>query len=255
MALIKTKGLVIKEQAYKEQDKILTIFTENEGKIQCMARGVRRQKSGLLASTQIFAYGEFVYYPGKNFGIINQASLIEAFYPLRNDLTKMALAAYLLDLINNAFDFYQKSPEILKLLLHVLFYLSGGKAKNDLVLVGAFQLKLVSVLGYRPGITQCMICESDQKPAVFSIEGYGILCKNCKHQATGYSYKLSPGMLELLRDFLRKPIKELKEQDASTEDATKVNDLLDHYIGYCVGKSSKAYTFYKSLLNPLSKIK
>ena len=41
MALIKTKGLVIKEQPYKEQDKILTIFTEDEGKIQCMARGVR----------------------------------------------------------------------------------------------------------------------------------------------------------------------------------------------------------------------
>jgi len=252
MALIKTKGLVIKEQAYKEQDKILTIFTEDEGKIQCIARGVRRQKSTLLASTQVFAYAEFVYYPGRNFGIINQANLIEAFYPLRNDLTKMALAAYLLDLINNAYDFYQKSSEILKLLLHVLFYLSGGTAKNDLVLVGAFQLKLVSVLGYRPGISQCMICKTDNDLTVFSIENCGMLCKNCRGQAGGYTYKLTPEMLGLMQEFLRKPMKELKEIEAVSIDVIKITDLLEHYLGNCIGKSSKAYAFYKSLLNPLA---
>lgn len=251
MALIKTKGLVIKEQPYKEQDKILTIFTEDDGKIQCIARGVRRQKSGLLASTQIFAYSEFVYYPGKNFGIINQSNLIEAFYPLRNDLTKMALASYLLDLMYNAYEFFQKSPEILKLLLHVLFYISGGKAKNDLVLVGAFQMKLVSYLGYRPGLEKCMVCQSDNDLILFSIENNGVVCNGCKEQTGGYIYKISPTMLELLRDFLRQPIKQLKDREVNAAEAIKINDLLDHYLGYCIGKSSKAYAFYKNMLNPL----
>lgn len=252
MALIKTKGLVIREQPYKEQDKILTIFTEEEGKIQCIARGVRRQKSGLLASTQIFAYSEFVYYPGKNFGIINQSNLIEAFYPLRNDLTKMALASYLLDLMYNAYEFYQKSPELLKLLLHVLFYISGGKAKNDLVLVGAFQMKLVSYLGYRPILETCTACQGEQDLSLFSIENNGVICNGCREPTAGYLYKLSPAMLELLRDFLRQPIKQLKDREIDTAEAIKINDLLDHYIGYCIGKSSKAYAFYKTMLVPLT---
>jgi len=252
MALIKTKGLVIREQPYKEQDKILTIFTEEEGKIQCIARGVRRQKSGLLASTQIFAYSEFVYYPGKNFGIINQSNLIEAFYPLRNDLTKMALASYLLDLMYNAYEFYQKSPEILKLLLHVLFYISGGTAKNDLVLVGAFQMKLVSYLGYHPILETCTACQSEQDLSLFSIENNGVICNGCREPTAGYLYKLSPAMLELLRDFLRQPIKQLKDREINTAEAIKINDLLDHYIGYCIGKSSKAYAFYKTMLVPLT---
>jgi len=252
MALIKTKGLVIKEQPYKEQDKILTIFTEDDGKIQCIARGVRRQKSGLLANTQIFAYSEFVYYPGKNFGIINQSNLIEAFYPLRNDLTKMALASYLLDLMYNAYEFFQKSPEILKLLLHVLFYISAGTAKNDLVLVGAFQMKLVSYLGYRPGLKTCMMCQNDQDLSLFSIENNGVICSDCQEPTEGYLYKLSPTMLKLLRDFLGQPIKQLKDREVSTVEAIKINDLLDHYIGYCIGKSSKAYAFYKTMLTPLN---
>lgn len=251
MALIKTKGLVIKEQPYKEQDKILTIFTEEEGKIQCIARGVRRQKSGLLASTQIFAYSEFVYYPGKNFGIINQSNLIEAFYPLRNDLTKMALASYLLDLMYNGYEFYQKSPEILKLLLHVLFYLSAGKAKNDLVLVGGFQMKLVSYLGYRPVLEKCMVCQGDHDLSLFSIENNGVICSGCREQTEGYLYKLNPAMLDLLGDFLRKPIKALKDRQANPAEALKITDMLDHYIAYCIGKSSKAYAFYKTMLNPL----
>ncbi|KNZ41575.1 DNA repair protein RecO [Acetobacterium bakii] len=250
MSLIKTKGLVIKEQAFKEQDKILTIFTEDEGKIQCIARGVRRPKSGLMASTQIFAYSEFVYYPGKSFGSINQADLIESFYPLRNDLTKMALGAYLLDLMNNAFDFFQKSPEILKLLLHILYYMAQGKAKSDLALVGAFQMKLVSYLGYRPRLDRCSACESQENLNFFSIENYGLLCRDC-YSSPGYAYKITDNMVAVLADFLKEPIKEIKNREYSSEDMMKLNDILDHYIGNCIGKGSKAYAFYKSMLNPL----
>lgn len=247
MSLIKTKGLVIKEQAYKEQDKILTIFTEDEGKIQCMARGVRRQKSGLMASTQIFAYSEFVYYPGKSFGSINQADLIESFYPLRNNLTKMALAAYLLDLMNNAFDFFQKSPKILKLLLYILYYMAQGTSKSDSALVGAFQMKLISVLGYRPRLDNCSACESQNNLNFFSIENYGLLCQNC-YSAPGYAYKITDSMRNTLADFLNEPIKVIKDREYSSEDMMKLTDILDHYIGYCIGKNSKAYAFYKDML-------
>ncbi|MGL4606961.1 MAG: DNA repair protein RecO [Eubacteriaceae bacterium] len=246
MALIKTKGIVIKEQPYKEQDKILTLFTEEEGKIQCIARSVRRQKSTLLASTQIFSYGEYVYYPGKNFGSINQGSLIESFYALRNNMDKMLLGSYLLDLVNNAFDFYQKNPIILKLLLHVLFYISEGKALSDNIIVGGFQMKLVSVLGYRPILNGCSKCERKENLNYFSIENHGVVCKNC-YSKEGYYYKIDDEMVEIMLAFLGSSMKELKDKEFSKDAVLKVNDILDHYIGICIGKKSKAYEFYKNL--------
>lgn len=247
MALIKTKGIVIKEQPYKDQDKILTIFTEDEGKIQCMARNVRRQKSSLLASTQIFSYSEFIYYPGKNFGSLNQANLIESFYALRNDFKKTLLGSYLLDLINNAFDFYQKSPEILKLLNHVLFYMAEAKAQSDNAIVGAFQMKLISFLGYRPIITKCSSCGATENLFYFSIENHGLLCKNCDRSG-GYDYRITSSMISTMFDFLQKPMKEIKNLDYSFEEMLKINDILDHYIGNCIGKASKAYEFYKTMM-------
>lgn len=246
MGLIKTKGLVIKEQAYREQDKILTIFSEEDGKIQCMARGVRRYKSSLLASTQVFAWAEFIYYPGKTFGNINQANLIESFYALRNDLNKLALGSYLLDLMNNAFDQFQKSPEILKLVRYVLYYISTNKAKSDLLMVAVFQMKLVSYLGYCPGLMTCMNCGSGEKLKAFNIEHSGVVCSNC-HQISGYAYKMTPTMLKQLRDFLNYPIIHFKNQEADPLEMRRLNDLLDHYIAYSIGKSSRAYSFYKTM--------
>ncbi len=61
MALVKTKALVIREQPFSEQDKIITLFTQAEGKQKAIAKGVRRSKSTLVAATQLFAFSEFVY--------------------------------------------------------------------------------------------------------------------------------------------------------------------------------------------------
>lgn len=250
MGLIKTKGLVIKEQAYREQDKILTIFSEDEGKIQCIARGVRRYKSSLLASTQVFAWGEFVYYPGKTFGNINQANLIESFYALRNDLTKLALGSYLLDLMNNAFEFYQKSPDILKLLRYILYYLSENKAKSDFLLIAVFQMKLIAYLGYCPGLIKCMNCGSQDGLNAFSIECSGMVCRNC-YQSSGYAYRITSKMHQHLKDFLNYPIVHFKNLDADPSEMIRLNDILDHYIGESIGKSSKAYFFYKNMNNKI----
>jgi DNA repair protein RecO (recombination protein O) len=248
MGLIETKGLIIKEMPYRDQDKILTIFTEKEGKVQCIARGVRRPKSSLLASTQVFAYSDLVYYPGKTFGNIQQAHLIESFYALRNDLNKMALGSYLLDLIGNSFEIYQESPEVLKLLLHSLYYLSENKARNDLVVVAAFQMKLVAFLGYRPGLTVCMQCQSERDLCYFDIEASGFICGSCR-QADHYTYRLNPELTGFLKDLLAYPVKQLKNMEIADELVIKAMDILEHYISHCIGKASKAYSFYKDMKN------
>lgn len=131
MALVKTKGIVIREQPFQEQDKILTLFTEEEGKVKAIAKGVRRNRSPLVAATQLFAYSEFVYYPGKNFANINQASLIQSFYPLRNDLIKMSLASYVLELLDAFYDYYQGNKAVLRLVNFILFYISEDKSQSN----------------------------------------------------------------------------------------------------------------------------
>ena len=59
---LKTKGLVLREVAYKESDKILTVLTEDHGKMTLKARGVRRPASPMKAACQLLACGEFTIF-------------------------------------------------------------------------------------------------------------------------------------------------------------------------------------------------
>ena len=62
MKIIKTSGIVIAENSLGDSDKILTILTPNMGKISCAAKGAKRPKSMLMASSQILCFGEYVFY-------------------------------------------------------------------------------------------------------------------------------------------------------------------------------------------------
>ncbi len=246
MALVKTKALVIREQPFSEQDKIITLFTQAEGKQKAIAKGVRRSKSTLVAATQLFAFSEFVYFPGKSFAAINQATLIEPFYALRQDMVKMTLASYILELMDVFFDFYQGNADLLRVANHILFYLSKNTAKSDVALVAAFQLKIAEVQGICPVLERCTRCGGTQELVYFNVEGGGALCRECSDDR-GYTYRLVPGQLQVMQGLLKKPIKTIKETDYQDEMILRILDVMDHYIGSLLDKRLKAYRFYKEL--------
>ena len=57
-----TKGLVIRETAVGEKDKLLTVLTHDLGIITVSAKGIRSVKNPNIASAQLFCYSNFVLY-------------------------------------------------------------------------------------------------------------------------------------------------------------------------------------------------
>lgn len=246
MALVKTKGLVIRERPFQEQDKILTLFTEEQGKLQAIAKGVRRSKSSIIAATQLFAYSEFVYYPGKNFASINQADLVEAYYPLRSNLVKMSLASYLLELIDVFYDWYQGNRAVFRLLTFILYYIAYSKASNDEALAAAFQLKLCEVNGIFPVLDQCANCHRKEEPVRFSIENSGVLCHNCQ-SIKGYKYTVDSELCNMMDWLTRTPVKAVREKEYDKEQISRIVKIMNHYISYHLDVKLKTYDFYESI--------
>lgn len=85
MSTIKVFGLVCRYANYRENDRILTLFTREQGRLDVASRGCRRQGSPLLAASQPFVYGQFVLYQSKDKFSVNTADVLESFYPLRDD--------------------------------------------------------------------------------------------------------------------------------------------------------------------------
>ena len=60
MEQIRVRGLVVREIQTGEYDKILTVITEEMGRISISGKGVRSLKSKHMPATQLFCYSSFV---------------------------------------------------------------------------------------------------------------------------------------------------------------------------------------------------
>lgn len=169
MNLIKVKGIVIRETPYKDNDKIITILTDDLGKISCMARGAKKNNSPILASSQYLVYSEFVLYKSKNFYMINSASIINMFYKFRVDFDKMEIAFELTRIINYITDENEDTSAVLKLFLNTIYILENDMKQKELV-IPAFKIKLFSLLGFTPNLSSCNECGQALKPSEYSGE-------------------------------------------------------------------------------------
>ena len=99
---IRTRGYVLKRTNYGEFDRILNIITPG-GKISAIAKGVRKEKSKLAGSIEMFTLTDFNIHLGKSeFGIVTGAKMIKHHGGIVKDLSKMELAAMILKKISKA---------------------------------------------------------------------------------------------------------------------------------------------------------
>lgn len=181
MKIVKTKGIIISEHNMGDFDKMLTILTPNLGKIECLAKGSRRPKSLLLAGSQFLCFGDYVLYKGSDNYSMNSCEIIELFYTIRVDLDKLKYASYITKIINDVTTENQNNYKILQLYLNTLYVISKSD-KNLEVITSVFRIRLMSIIGFRPQIEECVICKNKDKLEYFSIRDSGLKCNICGKQ-------------------------------------------------------------------------
>lgn len=185
MGIIKTKGIIISEYNTGDYDKMLIMLTPGLGKISCIARGARRPKSALLASSQFLCFGDYILYKGTSeVYSINSCEPIEIFYNIRTDLDKLECVAHITKILLDVTTENENSYKILQLYLNTI-YLISEKEKNLNFITSVFKLRLISIIGFTPQIKQCVNCKDTEEIKYFSIKDNGFKCGNCGKLDTG----------------------------------------------------------------------
>ena len=120
MAIVKTKGIIIKRINLGEADKILTILTTDRGKIRVVARGVRRPEAKLGGFLELFRYNEYLLAEGRNLDVVTGASTIESFRQISLNLRKIGLAYYVAEIIDKLVEETQEADRVFELVYSVL---------------------------------------------------------------------------------------------------------------------------------------
>lgn len=115
-----TKAIILREVKYKEADRILTVLTEDMGKITVKARGALRKGSKTAAATQFLAFSELTMLERNGYWTVSEGSTIEEFKGLRSDIAALALASYFAECTEALSDENNPDPLMLQLILNCL---------------------------------------------------------------------------------------------------------------------------------------
>lgn len=123
---IRTLGYVLKRINYGEADRILNLITP-QGKISAIAKGVRKEKSKLAGSIEIFTLTDFNIHLGRSeFGVVTGARIAKHYGEIMKDFSKMELASMMLKKINKAAE-NSENAEYFKILDQSLAELNVNK--------------------------------------------------------------------------------------------------------------------------------
>ncbi|QNO13550.1 DNA repair protein RecO [Alkalicella caledoniensis] len=244
--LYKTKGIVLKSFPFSEADTIVTIFTKENGKIEMLAKGAKKLKSRLSSSVQPFTLGEYTYYQkNNNLPLLRQADVLDHYKNLMKSLSLTFSTYYICELLDFFLPSAQEQSKVFDLTAKTLDYLNRYP-DNHSVILSAFKIKAMALLGYSPQLASCVHCgrgHSDNK-FIFSIKDGGIICRNCIPQKTAFLAKKEIYLLLLL---LKSTFEDILKIDISINDLTVVDSILVRYIKYhCDGRTFKSEDFLKN---------
>ncbi|MBB6624307.1 DNA repair protein RecO [Clostridium gasigenes] len=226
LSLEKTKAVVIKAQAYKENDKLVWLYTEEFGKVTAIARGTKKSKSRLFALTLPLCYADYVLFKGKNLFNLQEGKIENSFQGLLSNLEKLTYSSYICELIDICLEDGENNKQLYKDFIKCL-YLLNTDALNYEMLIRSFELKLLKSTGYGLNLDQCVSCRKKITVTNYiSISHFGGVCEMCNRQHGMYISKPAYNALRFLNNTDMEKVYRLNINSEVKKDISKVNTLL-----------------------------
>lgn len=203
MPAVAITAIVLRHVNYRDNDRILTLLSPKEGRVEVLSRGCRRPKSPLMSASELFCTGEYMLFTQRERSLLTGCTLKDSFYPLRLDLDRLSCGVYLLNLCEAAAQPEQENPELFLLLVRTLHRLAYGNEAHKSLLSG-FLLHYAVQLGYKPRLNHCAQCGkplTQEEPVFFDCAAGGLSCLACRQKE---SLPLTGRQAQWLRDVLKK---------------------------------------------------
>lgn len=241
MKFYKLNGIVLRDINFEESSKILTILTNQLGKIQAISKNCRRTLNPLCAVSQPLIYSEFILTKTKDIYTISSASMIESFFEITEDMNLTVYSSYLIELVDNFIQLEQKSEESLRLLLNSLYLL---KSKFDPETVcRVFEIKMLIFSGFFPQFTHCVRCNKSELTKVFfSVQNSGIVCDKCKQED---DIEISVDLVKQILIIAATDLKRINKINIDKDSNATLKRLMREYIKFVLQKDINILDFFK----------
>ncbi len=164
MKYLATRGIILRRTDYGEADRIITFLTSDFGKINAMAKGVRRSKSKLAGGIELFSVSELHFIKGKSdIDTLTSTRLIKHFDNIVRDLDRTNVAYQMLRSAQKTIEDHAGS-EYFPVILESLAALDELRIPS-IVAESSFGMRMLQLQGHVPQFT------IDQTGKALQVEG------------------------------------------------------------------------------------
>ncbi len=227
----KTSAIVLRGRTYGEADRILTLFTTERGKVDAIAKGVRRTKSHLAGRLEFANQVYLTMHRGRNLDVVVSAEIEHPHWQNIVQPERYAAANLLIELVDAFCEPDLPLPDVYALLAGALS--AVAQSDESLSLLPRFSLRLLGALGLAPPVRTCVHCGAsiDGKPAWLDLEQGGFGGQECR-VAWREVLALDENDVANLRALAAAPGGEVRPvMRATRRVAQAIEALVNHHLG------------------------
>lgn len=258
-SMLTVDGIVVLERCVGENDKYISILTENYGTLEVSAKGSKKITSKNHAATQLFAYSTFCLRMSNDKYYLDSSEVKHDFYNLRLDIKKLSLVCYFGELARHAVLATSRKHEhdIMRLMLNCLYFLNTDQRSCEFI-KSVFELRFVTEIGLVPQLIGCRICyDYEADPVYFIIDKSRFYCeyhfREKELEESYYRVKLTHSEFEALQHIALSTIDKLFNFRISDKALAKVNEVTEKYIYTQFGRTFRSLNYYHEICNPFEK--
>jgi len=140
----RVEAIVVGRKDLFETDKVITLFTPNEGKIKVIAKGVGKTTSRRLGKLELGGKIKALIFTGRSFDIITEVEVLDSSLSIRQNINKLGGLLFLCELINNLLPEQEENRQVWDKTIIAIDNIKNGKI-NQLV---NFEAQLLDLLGF-----------------------------------------------------------------------------------------------------------
>jgi DNA repair protein RecO (recombination protein O) len=223
----KTRAIVLRARNLGEADKIFTLFTDARGKLDAVAKGVRRAKSHVAGRLEFASEAFLTMHRGRNLDIIVSADIVRSRFASVVDPGAFATAHLLVELVEAFCE-----PDLAMAEVYAL-----SSSGEPAVIVPRFELRLLDLLGFAPAADACVRCDApfEGAGAWADLEAGGLVCEGCRPPGNDL-YALEPADVQNFRALGARR----GSRGAALAATPAVTRAVDAFVSYHLGKRPKS---------------
>ncbi len=252
MGSLSTPAILLRRIEYGDYDLIVTLFTRDQGKITAIAKSAKKSVKRFPGVLEPFSRLHVVLAKGRGKGmpVLQEASLEEPFFNIREDILKTAYASYWAELIYLWMADDEPLEALYRLMLYVLAEINRGRIPVDVLSI-LFQMRFLSLAGFTPNFDHCHACKTclDQIAHAVVVSDPakgGITCPTCLCTANG-RMKIAKGTLKQLMWTDAGDLEQAARVRFTGAARTEGLRFLESFVPFHIGKTPKSLAVLKRI--------